>query len=47
LFRVEWKPNKTLEKKNMNLDARLTTIAIAICKNFKTTKEIERTKLEL
>lgn len=47
LFRVEWKPNKILEKKNMKLDARLTTIAIAIFKIFKTTKEIERMKLEL
>jgi hypothetical protein len=30
LFRVEWKPNKILEKKNMKLDEKLTAIAIAI-----------------
>jgi hypothetical protein len=47
LSRVEWKPNKILEKKNMKLDARLTKIAIAIFFNFKTTKEIEMMKLEL
>ncbi len=41
LPRVEWKPNKILEKKNMKLDARLTTIAIAVEKNFKTTKEMK------
>jgi hypothetical protein len=41
LPRVECKPNKILEKKNMKLDASLTTIAIAIEKKSKSTKEMK------